>query len=82
MNTQPEKSHAERIASFLEQMEPMFPNPQAAAELRRLHEVNQELVNAVLDLLMDTPPCDCEKTDMRCPVQNARAVLEKARGNT
>ena len=47
MNTQPEKSHAERIASFLEQMEPMFPNPQAAAELRRLHEVNQELVEAL-----------------------------------
>jgi hypothetical protein len=51
-------------------------------ELRRLHEVNQELINAVLDLLMDTPPCDCEKTDMRCPVQNAKAVLEKSRGNT
>ena len=42
-----EKSYAERIASFLEQMESMFPNPQAAAELRRLHEVNAELLEAL-----------------------------------
>lgn len=44
---QKKKSYAERIASFLEKMEPMFPNPQAAAELRRLHQVNQELVQAL-----------------------------------
>ena len=48
-----EKSYAERIASFLEQMESMFPNPQAAAELRRLHEVNAELLEALKVLLDD-----------------------------
>jgi hypothetical protein len=84
MNTQPEdntKPEALRLVEWLE-TSPNTRDKKAAAELRRLHEVNQELVNAVLDLLMDTPPCDCEKTDMRCPVQNARAVLEKSRGNT
>lgn len=71
MNTQPEKSHAERIASFLEQMEPMFPNPQAAAELRRLHEVNQELVEALE-----------YHQDQTRPIQKTIDALAKARGNT
>jgi len=71
MNTQPEKSHAERIASFLEQMEPMFPNPQAAAELRRLHEVNQELVEAL----------EYHQEQTR-PIQKTIDALAKARGNT
>jgi len=48
------KSYAERIASFLEQMESMFPNPQAAAELRRLHEVNQELLEALKEIANET----------------------------
>lgn len=42
-----ERSYAERIASFLDQMEPMFPNPQAAAELRRLDQLNVELLEAL-----------------------------------
>jgi len=44
------KSYAERIASFLEKMGSVFPNPQAATELRRLHEVNQELLKTMRQL--------------------------------
>ncbi len=79
MNTQPEKSHAERIASFLEQMEPMFPNPQAAAELRRLHEVNQELVEALEKLARLGNAGQYGNSEGNTIAQ---AALAKARGNT
>ena len=48
MNTQPE---ALRLADLLEESYPLEPEAeQAAAELRRLHEVNQELLEALKDM--------------------------------
>jgi hypothetical protein len=46
MNTQPE---ALRLADWLEHQVPMTPplRAEAAAELRRLHEANQELLEAL-----------------------------------
>jgi hypothetical protein len=82
MNRQPEKSHAERIASFLEQMEPMFPNPQAAAELRRLHEVNQELVSVLGFIIDNHASAVADLLFGEGWVETARAALAKARGNT
>lgn len=55
--------------------------PQLAAELRRLHQVNQELVEVAemaagigLHTLPDRPKCGCSQCDM---VNAARAALAK-----
>ena len=53
----------------------------AAAELRRLHEVNAELVEALKFLLMDTEHKDHDCGDEKwCPVLQAKAALAKATG--
>lgn len=78
MTNQPEKSNAERIASFLERMEPMFPNPQAAAELRRLHELNRELVDSLGEVV-----AYCEEHGFSWSVlAQAKTTLNKATGES
>ena len=52
---------------------------QAAAELRRLYEANQELLEALRDLLADTQHADHFCGDPTCPVAKARAAI-RARG--
>ena len=50
-------------------------------ELRRLHSVNQELVDALKNLLEDTQHAEHEDcNDGPCPVREARAALAKAGG--
>jgi hypothetical protein len=58
------------------------PNPkcskrQAAAELRRLHEVNQELLAALNEVYIT---CDWHGDDGREAMSKARAAIAKAEG--
>ena len=83
MNTQPE---ALRLADILQHRIPSIKCLEdAAAELRRLHELNQELVEALiacrndLSLWMQDYGKDDETVDC---VFKAYAALDKARGNT
>lgn len=69
MNTQPE---ALRLADELDSTCPYFNAKQAAAELRRLHEVNQMLVEA-LDWIGRVYAMDYEYQE------KANAALAKAR---
>jgi hypothetical protein len=72
--TQPEVL---RLADALDQ----FHNPQdkkAAAELRRLHEVNQELVEA-LEMCIDNPWRE-GTVQYDVLIHEAKVVLAKARG--
>lgn len=78
MVTQPE---ALRLATKMDGMLGWDCCKEAAAELRRLHEVNQELLKALKGLLLDAEPCDCRPdTDLWCPVINAKALMKKATG--
>ena len=49
----------------------------AWVELRRLHEMNQELLEALRELLWDADDCGCEKTDKWCPLRNAERIIAK-----
>lgn len=77
-----DRTHAERLASFLGQLEPMFPNPQAAAELRRLQEVNQDLLEALKALLWleEEALRGGDDIDICQEVEEARAAVAKATG--
>jgi len=73
-NTKPE---ALRLAEWLE-TSPYHHDKIVAAELRRLHEVNAELLEAlkdVMDRLVD-------KNEMDESAINARAVIAKAEGES
>ena len=52
----------------------------AAAELRRLHEVNQELIEALEELLRVEATHDDGEIILEVARHNARAALAKARG--
>ena len=74
MNKQP---RALRLADALDQ----FHNPwdkKAAAELRRLHEVNQELVEA-LEMCLDNPWRE-GTVQYDALIHEAKVVLAKAKG--
>jgi len=80
MNTQPE---ALRLVEWLDLGSDPY-DKAAAAELRRLHEVNQELVEVAemvaeigIHTLPDRPKCRCTQCDM---VNLAKAALAKAKG--
>ena len=86
MSTQPEALH---LADALEELDQSFSVSgmcgEAAAELRRLHEVNQELLAALKlalsahgRLLLSDPPQDAWKT--YGVEQKARAAIAKAEG--
>ena len=52
-----------------------------AAELRRLHEMNAELIETLKDLLNDTQHSEHDCQDKKwCPVINARNAIAKATG--
>ena len=52
---------------------------EVAAELRRLHAENAELLEALKDLLADTQHADHHCDDAAwCPVMKARATIAKA----
>ena len=76
MTTQPE---ALRLADVIEYPDVSF-GIEAAAELRRLHEVNQELLEALKNLLADADDCDCQDNDKFCPLVRAREAIAKATG--
>lgn len=59
-------------------------NDGAANELRRLDNLNAELVDALRFLLMDTEhkDHDCESDEQWCPVKRAKAALAKAKEQT
>ena len=40
-------------------------------------EIEEELAQALQDLLDDAQPCDCSDNDKWCPAVRARAVLAK-----
>lgn len=79
MKTQPEALRLAEVMSLT------FPGNKgidmAATELRRLHELNQELVEALKDLLEDTEHKhhSCGDKDW-CPVLRAHAAIAKATG--
>ena len=84
MSTQPE---ALRLADFLDSEDHMINSKhivEAAAELRRLYELNQDLLEALIKLL-DMHEC-CEagfppETELRFAIRDmARAAIAKARG--
>ena len=63
-----------RLADQLERMSLSTPwDKKAAAELRRLHEVNAELVEALSGVIRGVP-------DTWEGVQKAKAILDKAKG--
>jgi hypothetical protein len=70
MNQQPE---ALRLADFYGDMPTCEEDIKAAAELRRLHEVNAELVGALRVVIRGVP-------DTWDGVKQAKAVLAKAQG--
>ena len=75
MSTQPE---ALRLADEVAAMQPAYFTSEVAAELRRLHEVNQELLTALKALLSlhdDPMPYDAATTRAA-----ARAAIAKAEG--
>ncbi len=74
------QSEALRLADILESWKGVGSN-EAAAELRRLHEVNAELVEALQDI-RDNYDCDenAHKYGSRCRSCVARAVIAKATG--
>jgi len=74
MSTQPE---ALRLADEMERVAEYDHQIQAAAELRRLHEVNQELLELVGDVLAFV------ENDWNVPIElinAARAAIAKATG--
>jgi hypothetical protein len=71
--TQPE---ALRLAKILENIEGYRVTMTAAAELRRLHEVNQELIAALKEML------DGENKSFRELCAQARAAIAKAERTT
>jgi mevalonate kinase len=71
MTTQPE---ALRLANILEKMPLGQCDEQAAAELRRLHEVNQELLEALKEIM------SWEENEQMTWAQKARAAIAKATG--
>ena len=82
MSTQPEALH---LADEVAAMQPAYFTSEVAAELRRLHEVNQELLAALKlalsahgRLLLSDPPQDAWKT--YGVEQKARAAIAKAEG--
>ncbi len=75
MNTQPEdntKPETLRLAEWLE-TSPNTRDKKAAAELRRLHEVNQELIEALHQII-------ALPEDSRIHYKVARKALLKAQG--
>jgi len=75
-------TEAERLANILETDE--YPSDKAleksAAELRRLHAINAELVEALENLLDDSQHREHDCGDETwCPVSKARKSLEKAK---
>ena len=80
MTTQPE---ALRLADALLMGDAMIPSidlPEAAAELRRLHESNQELLAALRDLMADNS--DLSMTQHLALYRKARAAIAKAERTT
>lgn len=79
MNKQPEALRlADELWDWSEGPTSLSLAEQAAAELSRLHEVNQMLQLALRDLLNDSEPCDCAPDDRHCPVIAARTAIAKA----
>ncbi len=70
-----------RLADLLDGSFPEACAPSAADELRRLHEVNAELVEALQDI-RDNYDCDenAHKYGSRCRSCVARAAIAKATG--
>jgi hypothetical protein len=74
-----------RLADALEATDQMHSNAdltsvEVANELRRLHEVNRELLEVIQMLVNDAEPCACADTDLWCPVITAKALIKKATG--
>lgn len=76
VNEQPEALRLAQVAPYLEGGERGQWIMSAAAELRRLHEVNQELVKALEEML------DGEGSSFRELCEQARAAINKAEGGT
>ena len=77
MTTQPE---AMRLADELEKYVDANTAVLAAAELRRLYALNQELLEALKALVQDSQHAEHDCGDRDCPVLKARALIAKAQG--
>ena len=87
MNTQPE---ALRLASYFDRMANEMPSlaaKDAAAELRRLHEVNQELLSALRVAVCEIADWGSyaseyfqNKHDLQGAISRATAAINKATG--
>ena len=76
-NTQPK---ALIFADWLEGSKDTI-NKEAAKELRRLHEVNIELLNALKELLRVEAKHDDGDTELEVARHNARTAIAKAEGS-
>jgi hypothetical protein len=81
MNTQNTQPEALRLADALEQQFPIgtaqeYLDGEAAAELRRLHEVNQELLEVLKEVV------SWEETHQMTWAQKAQAAILKATGES
>ena len=75
MNTQPEALRLAEISPYLENSERSSWNMMVCAELRRLHEVNAELVEALEYIIKGVP-------STWVGVTKAQTVLEKVKGDS
>lgn len=80
MTTQPEALRLAQVAPYLEGGERGQWIMSAADELRRLHEVNRELVAALKDLIADNS--SLSMTQHLALYREARAAISKAERTT
>ena len=80
MSKQPEALRLAEVFPYLEGGERSQWIMDAAAELRRLHEVNQELLEALKTVMGDVNHGQHMTWEQRC--KQARAAINKATGDT
>jgi hypothetical protein len=75
MSTQPE------ALQIIQHMDDEYPEDwdgrRIRAELRRLHEANQELLGVLKDVVWDADDCGCEPDDKWCPLRHAEKLIAK-----